>query len=204
MLVCLLAFIIRIEFNRESIVMNLLQMVLQNSGGSVVNQLAKQFNLDQDQATGALSALIPAINRGLSNTTSGASGESSGLETLMKLAGLVQGEAVMDDVSKLNAGDTVEKGNMFLQQLLGGKDASRNVAAHAAEQTGLDVSILKKMLPLAATVAMGAVSKKANNEGGIESLFGQSGAGSMLHSFLDADNDGSVMDDVLNLAKRLF
>ena len=39
-------------------------------------------------------------------------------------------------------------GNDILGQIFGNKDVSRNVAGHAAEQTGIDSSLLRRMLPL--------------------------------------------------------
>ena len=65
--------------------------------------------------------------------------------------------------------------------------------------------MIQKMLPMLATVLMGTVSKNKST------LMGENGNAaapkgqSMLMSFLDADNDGSVVDDLLGMAKkRLF
>ena len=111
------------------------------------------------------------------------------------------------------------------------------MAGQAAQQTGLPVDMLKKMLPLVATMAMGSMSKQTAQpsmaqglaglavnqlmgggvKGGIASavvgsLLGgkkrqqqqvqqqhQQGLG-LLGKMLDADGDGSMMDDVLKLA----
>jgi hypothetical protein len=57
------------------------------------------------------------------------------------------------------------------------------------------------MLPLLASVAMGAMAKQGlGGAAGRE----QSSAAGMLTSFLDADKDGSVMDDLLGMAGKLF
>ncbi len=91
--------------------------------------------------------------------------------------------------------------------VLGSKDSSRKVASKAAEKTGLDVGILKKMLPMVASMAMGALSKQGAKSG----VVGRgaqpqqtSGAQSLFTSLLDSDGDGSVMDDLMGFAKKLF
>ena len=48
----------------------------------------------------------------------------------------------------------------MLGHILGSKDASRQLASEAAARTGLDVGILKKMLPAIAAMLMGGLSKQ--------------------------------------------
>ena len=82
------------------------------------------------------------------------------------------------------------------------------MAIIAPEQTGIGSVILKKMLPMAATLAMGALGKKAS---GLDMLGAVLGGGSPqpsqlsgLSAFLDFDKDGSVADDILGIAKKLL
>lgn len=62
----------------------------------------------------------------------------------------------LDDSSTLTDPDTVKDGNGILGHLLGSKDVSRRVARQASQKTGLGEGILKKMLPLVASMAMSA------------------------------------------------
>ncbi len=60
------------------------------------------------------------------------------------------------------------------------------------------------MLPIVSTMVMGAVSKQASVGGLNGQLLGggaaqQSPLGGLLTSFLDANKDGSVVDDVLGM-----
>jgi hypothetical protein len=55
------------------------------------------------------------------------------------------------------------------------------------------------MLPIVAAMAMGALSKQT---GAGQRLQGDSG--NLLTSLLDSNNDGQVLDDVLNLARKFF
>ena len=88
---------------------------------------------------------------------------------------------------------TRSDGNKILGHLLGSKDVSRNVAAHAAESAGIDASTIKKALPMLASLVMGAMSKKdvASNPG-------------VLGNLIDKDGDGVGLDDVLGLARKFF
>ena len=90
--------------------------------------------------------------------------------------------------------------------MLGSKDVSRQVAAQASAQTGLGADVLKKMLPLVATLVMGAMSRQAAS-GGAGSLQGASGSGGlldMLGGMLGQNRDGSGLDDITGLIGRAF
>ena len=88
---------------------------------------------------------------------------------------------------------------------------SRQVASRAAAQTGISPDLLKQMLPLAATLVMGAFSQKSGpaSGGGIGSMAGMpgfSGSGGgimdMLTPLLDSNRDGSIIDDVASMIGR--
>ena len=182
--------------------MNLLETILQAGDGKLVDQMANQFGLDKQQANGAIGALLPALTKGMSK--GGASG--GGLDSLIGALQKGNHSRYLDDLSSLSLDDTANDGNSILGHIFGSKDVSRNVAAHAAESSGVDSSILKKMLPVLAAAAMGAMSKKVGGADGLSGLTGgdSSAGSSLISSFLDADGDGSVVDDVLGMAKRFF
>ena len=60
-----------------------------------------------------------------------------------------------------------------------GQDVSRGVAAHAAQETGLGDDTMKQMLPMVASLVMGALSKNmmgdqaATKGGGLSDILGQ-------------------------------
>ena len=54
-----------------------------------------------------------------------------------------------------------------------------------------------------ATMAMGAMSKKAGGAQGLEQAAQSGGLGSLM-SMLDQDNDGSVVDDALGMLGGLM
>ena len=180
--------------------MSILETILKSQGGDLVKQVAGSLNLDEGQAGAAISQLLPALTQGIKNNVA----KPNGLESLL---GALKGgnhSQYIEQPSKLAGLASITDGNAILGHLLGSKDVSRQVAADAAQKTGIDVGILKKMLPMVATMTMGSLSKESS--GGMLSALsgaGSSGAG-MLSGFLDKDGDGSIVDDVLGFAKKLF
>jgi hypothetical protein len=55
----------------------------------------------------------------------------------------------------------VSHGNAVLGQIFGSKDVSRAVAQDASTKSGLDASVLKKMLPMLAMVVAGYMAKQS-------------------------------------------
>ena len=104
----------------------------------------------------------------------------------------------VDEPETLGMDSTRDEGNSILEHILGNKENSRSMANQASANTGIDASILKKMLPVLASVAMGALSKNSSAQSSAApSLDG-------LASFIDLDGDGSVADDLLDFAKKLL
>ena len=185
--------------------MNLLETILNAQNGGVVRQMANNFQLDEGQAQSAMGALIPALTRGIRKNTS----SSQGLEDLVGALARGKHSEYIENPDALRQPKAVDEGNGILGHIFGSKEVSRQVASHAAENTGIDSGILKQMLPMLASVAMGALSKNqfgstaaAANQP--SSAPGGSDIGSLLTSFLDADKDGSALDDILGMAGRLF
>ena len=112
----------------------------------------------------------------------------------------------MDNPAALGDAGTVADGNGILGHLLGSKDVSRQVARQAATQTGLGEDILKRLLPVVATMVMGSLSKQTPNLGLQNSPLGDTAGGAlgMLSTFLDTNRDGSVADDVMGLVGKFF
>ena len=106
------------------------------------------------------------------------------------------GGALLDNVTS-NQPTEVNKGNEILGQIFGSKEGSRAVAADASQQSGVDPSILKKMLPVLAMAAAGFVAKNAAQGQG-----GQGGLGGMLAGMMGgqpaaAGAQASGQDDIL-------
>jgi hypothetical protein len=182
--------------------MNLLGTLLNAQHGHATQQIASRFGLSEDQAQAALGELVPALSRGLRNNAT----SPQGLDDLLGALSRGGHQRYYDDPSALNSPTAIDEGNGILGHILGSKDVSRQVASRAAERTGLDTGILKQMLPVVASLVMGSLAKsdfararEGASQGGAESPIG-----GLLASFLDADKDGSVLDDIVGIAGRLF
>ena len=129
--------------------------VIQKAGA--LKQMAGQFGLDDAQAQGALKALLPAISGGLKRN----SAQPGGLEALMGALQNGGHDRYLENPAHLSEPEALQDGNGILGHLLGSKDMSRQVASHAAQRTGLDGGLMKKMLPIVAAMAMGSLSKQS-------------------------------------------
>jgi hypothetical protein len=170
--------------------MNLMDVLLQANQGQSINSLSQQFGLDTKQTQNILGQLLPVLAAGLQKNTA----QQGGLESL--LGALANGghQKYLDNPALLGAAATVADGNGILGHILGSKDVSRSVAAQVSAKTGVSDDLIKKMLPVVATLAMGALAK--------QSAGGKQQQG--LLSLLDRNNDGSIIDDVAGMIGNFF
>ena len=189
-----------------------LQDLLQNP--QIIEQLASTAGIGKSEATSGLEALLPAVTRGLERHSRGA----SGLEHLAKALASGGHQRYMDDPKALSDPRTQLDGNAILGHIFGSKDVSRNVAGHAAQSSGLSSTLLKQLLPVVASLAMGALSKQtqggAQLQQNAQANAGGSGGdllGSILGGLVGAAAGGgrgrandSPLDDVLDLAKHFL
>lgn len=204
---------------------NLFDMLAQAQGGGAIANLGKQFGLEGPMAEQAVKALLPAISSGMKRNVA----QSDGLSGLMGALQNGNHQQYIDDASALARPEARDEGNAILGHLLGSKDVSREVASRAAQQTGLSSTVMKQMLPMIASMAMGSLSKQTAQPGMMDMITGAMGAkagsgggggllgslaGSLLSggankqaanplaAMLDADGDGSMMDDVFNMLSK--
>ena len=193
--------------------MNLNDMLAQAGG---LQSIARELNIEPEQASSGAAALLPAILGGFQKQAqAGGSGASGGLGGLGDLLGKLGGGGLMDEVLAPQPTD-VSKGDAVLGEIFGSKDVSRTVAHSASTQSGLDPSLLKKMLPLLAMLVTGFMAKRGAGEtpaGGLGGLGGMLGGGQAsgggglgglggLVGMLDANGDGNALDDILRMAGK--
>ena len=179
--------------------MNILDSLLNSGDGGAVRQLGEQFGLAPEQTQSALSALLPALTSGLQQNM----GREGGLASLASALTTGNHQRYLDNPETLATEASIADGNGILGHLLGSKDVSRQVAQQAAGSTGIDVGVLKQMLPLIAALAMGGLSRHAQATG---SLGGGSSTGlaGMLGSLVEGGQSGSTLDSVAGIAGKLF
>lgn len=180
--------------------MDLLKTMLGAAGGSELSSLGSQFGLDASAVQKVMEQVVPALGRGLQKNTASA----GGLESLASALQRGSHEKYLRNPQAATTREGIEEGNGILGHILGSKDVSRNLAAHAASNTGISADVIKKLLPVAATMAMGALSQKTGSGAQLQRVAGGQEKQSLLGSLLDSDNDGSALDDVLDIARKFF
>ena len=172
--------------------------------------MARELGISETQAATAAEALAPAVLGGFQKQ---ATATPTGAEGLLGMLGRLGGGGLLDNVVSPEPTD-VSKGNQVLGQIFGSKDTSRTVAQSASAKTGLDPSVLKKMLPMLAMVVAGYLAKQRNADapqsapsgGGfgdlLGGLLGGRGGGGGLGAMLDANRDGNPLDDILRMGRK--
>jgi hypothetical protein len=142
--------------------------ILQQSGA--IGAIASQLGVNEQVAQMGAEALLPSILGGFKKT---AQAQPAGLDGLGGLLGQLGGGGLFDNVVAPEP-TNVDAGNGVLGQIFGTKEVSRTVADHASGQTGIDPTILKKMLPILAMLVAGYMAKQSGGEGagGLGGLLG--------------------------------
>lgn len=178
--------------------MDLMEMLMKSGAGNSVGELAGTIGLGDSQAKDLIGALGPALTLGLQRQTE----EIGGMETLQDALSSGNHQQYIDRPELMQSNATREDGNKILGHLLGSKDASRNVAAQAAKDTGIDAALIKKALPLVAGLAMGVLSK---NTGPGAPAGSDSGLGVLLGGMLGGSSTSAGgVGSLIGLAKKLF
>lgn len=190
--------------------------ILAQMGG--FKSIAQEIGVNEGQVANGADALLPAILGGFKKQ---AQTQPRGIEGLDGLLGQLGGGGLLDQVLQSTPTD-VSPGNEVLGRIFGSRDVSRTVAQDAASRTGLDPSVLKKMLPLLAMLVAGYMAKRQGTQSGSPDqpssgslggglgdmlgglLGGQGAAGRApgLASMLDVNGDGNPLDDILRMAGK--
>jgi hypothetical protein len=196
--------------------MSLLKMLMEAQGGQGLGQLGRQFGIDEDKVGGLAEMLAPAIAQGAKKRA-----QEGGLEAVLgQLMGEAQG-SYLDDPSAAAAPEGQAQGQQFLEQILGSREAGNELAAEAANRSGLDLGAVMQFLPAIAAMLQGGMQRSMPDSsiqgmlsaggggsgggllgaiGGLLGGGGSQGSGGgldMLTQMLDADGDGSALDDIL-------
>jgi len=199
--------------------MSLLKILQQAQGGQGLAQLAQQFGLEDTQADQLTNILAPAIGSAAKQRA-----QQGGAQALLEaLRGQDQG-ALFDDPRQAASRSGQAQGRAFLEQLMGGRAQTDGLAQEAANRTGIDSSLIMKLLPALAAMAQGGMQQNMpdnsidnmlsgltgqqsqRGSGGLGGLIGgllgggrrqsQSGLNPLMQ-MLDQDGDGSPLDDIL-------
>jgi len=185
--------------------------ILAQIGG--LQSLSRELGVSETQAKSGAEALVPAILGGFKKQ---AQSQPAGLAGLGGVLSQLGGGRLLDEVLAPQP-TNVSQGNDVLGQIFGSKDVSRAVAQNAASRSGLDPSLLKKMLPMLAMLVAGFMAKQggagaaaqpASPGGGLGAMLSgllggkAGGTASGLASMLDMDGNGNPLDDILRMVDK--
>jgi hypothetical protein len=185
--------------------------IMAQSGG--LQSIARELGITETQAASGAAALTPALLGGFKKQ---AQMQPGGLGGLGGLLGRLGGGGLLDNLLSPEPTD-VRQGDAVLGEIFGSKDVSRAVAQNASAQSGLDPSVLKKMLPMLAMLVAGYMAKQGRGaSGGLGGMLGgrqdggvpagrsaPAGRAGGLAGMLDMDGDGNPLDDILRMAGKL-
>jgi len=189
--------------------MNIEQMLQQTNA---IEAVSRELGVDPATAQAGAAALLPSILSGFQNPVKaqepagGAFPSLGGLGGLLGTIGGLGGGALLDNVTSSEPTE-VDKGNQILGQIFGSKDGSRAVAASASAQSGVEPTLLKKMLPILAMLAAGYVMKQASQgQGGLGGALGGILGGQSTTGAADAQTpstgSGGILDDLIGAAGK--
>jgi hypothetical protein len=138
--------------------MSVIDSVLSVGNVGVLEQLASQFGIDEDQARSAVSALLPAIAGGLMEKLTTPRGAA--------LSSLISGGSLSkfaDNPASLVTAGALTQGNSMLNQVFGGA-ALTKMAATVAKKVGINSSVITAMLPTV-TALLGGLLYKSTADG---------------------------------------
>ncbi len=171
----------------------------------VAGQTGQPENKTADVLSMAMPLLLGAMKKNVSSSPKGAEGLMSALSSkhdgsiLDNLGGLFGG-GVDDSVMKDGAG--------ILGHVFGGKQPQ--VENALSQKSGMDAGSIANILKIAAPIVMGYIGKQkaqsnVSDANGLNSLLGGLLGGqpqqnqSLITTLLDADGDGSILDDVAGM-----
>lgn len=187
----------------------ILDLLNSDLGKSIISGVSGSTGTDQNKTSSVLTMALPVLMKAMERNAA----TPEGAQGLMgALSGKHDG-SILDNLSGLFGGGVDEEvktdGSKILNHVLGQKQ--QGVEQVISQKSGLDAVSVGNILKVAAPLLMGVLGKQAkqnnvssqNDLGGL--LGGMLGGNetkneqSFLEQILDADGDGSVIDDVAGM-----
>jgi hypothetical protein len=176
-------------------------------GKQIINGVSSQTGQSENKTGDLLSMAMPVLMGAMQRNSSTPEG-ASGL--LGALTGKHNG-GILDNLGGLFDGgvdqSVTDDGAGILGHILGNKQPA--VENALSQKSGIDAGSVAQILKVAAPILLGMLGKQAkqnnvSDANGLSGLLGSiSGGGSkqqsLIESFLDADGDGSILDDVAGM-----
>ena len=191
---------------------SLFDLVTQTLGSGGTRRIGQQLDLDEGSAAKAISGALPVLVGALARNSSSARGAGDLASALDR----DHDGSILDDIGGfLGGGQAASSGAGILKHVLG--DRQNQVERGLGQASGLDSGKAGQLLSMLAPIVMGALGRAQRSRGldagGIGSMLGQErrrierrepGLSGVLGNLLDADGDGSVVDDITKIGGSLL
>lgn len=189
---------------------SILDLLQTEMGQTLINGASKKTSTTPDQTANVLSQAMPLILGAMqrnAKTPEGAASLNNALGNSKHNGGVLDMLGGLFGDGPGSPEDLEQDGAGILKHVLGGKQTQ--VESAIAGSSGVDMQSVGQIIKIAAPVLMGLLGKQKQeqqvSENGIGdllgSVLGQTGSHdqSFLSSILDADGDGSMIDDVAGM-----
>jgi len=195
---------------------SILDLVPQLVNGGAVSQISQQIGADEQKTGQGIAVAVPLLLAALNRNAS----RPEGAQALYGALERDHDGGILDNplaalLGGSGGGSTLQNGFGILGHVLGGQQSS--VAQTVSQRTGLSPAAVGQLLAILAPLVMGALgrARQQNNldPNGLSAyLNGQQqqaetaapGILGLANSLLDANQDGSTLDDLAAIAGRLF
>ncbi|TYC11993.1 DUF937 domain-containing protein [Bizionia gelidisalsuginis] len=187
----------------------ILDVLNSDLGQTIISGVAGSTGQDKDKTSSVLTMALPVLMKAMERNVA----TPKGAEGLMSAIQGKHSGGILDNLSDLFSGgvdDNVKNdGDKILNHVLGSK--KRGVESIIGQKAGLDVGSVGQILKVAAPILMGIIGQQAQQKnvsstndlsGLLGGLLGGNDAKeeqNFLEKILDADGDGSVIDDVAGM-----
>lgn len=187
----------------------ILDLLNSDLGKTIVSGVSNQTNQSQSKTQDVLTMALPVLTAAMKRNAS----TPQGAEGLLGALNSKHDGSILDNLGGLFSGgvddNVVNDGGKILGHVLGNKQ--QHVQAAISQKSGVDANTVAQILKVAAPILLGVLGNQAKKQNvssanGLENLLGgmlggssTSNEQSFLESILDADGDGSVVDDVAGM-----
>ncbi len=176
--------------------MNILNTILENGlDENILGAISNKTGIDTSSVQSLVSQLAPQLLNGAKQNLA-SDNDSSDLINMISNTNL---ESLSQNPDAI---DNMDNSNMLSQLFSSLNENESDVTNQLSAKSGIDASSISSLLPMIAPLIMGALNKQTNLSSTDTS--DTNSITSMLSDFIDQDNDGSVADDLLGMAKKFF